>query len=144
MHHFLRALAAVLLLGTASLSACSKDAAAPTAAPTPEQLLVGRWQLVSSTNGMTGGSSPADPAQRFELVFTSAGHCTALLNGAVVKTGPYSLTKRVSMLTKQPAIYLLTDPGTLQVPQTVRVDAAALVLSIDAYDGPSGTYQRQL
>ncbi|MFC6224803.1 hypothetical protein ACFP2F_16255 [Hymenobacter artigasi] len=144
MHHSIHTLATALLLSLAGLSACSKDTATPTTASTPEQLLVGQWQQTTSTNGMTGRTSPADPAQRLKLVFTAAGQLTMLLNGTVVNTTPYSLVKRQSMLTQQLETYLVTDPGNTQVLQTVRVDANTLVLAIDAYDGPSATYQRRI
>lgn len=143
MLHPSRALVIVLLLSLVGLSACSKDAAVPATVFTPEQMLVGHWQLTASTNGMTGRTSPADPTQRLELIFTSAGQWTTLLNGTVVQTGPYSLIKRQSMLTKQLETYLVTAPGTSQLSQTVRVDATTLVLGFDAYDGPSETYQHQ-
>ena len=128
------------LLGLASLLSCSKDTAvSPTG--TPAQLLVGQWQLATETNGMTGRSTPADPAQRRELVFTSAGQMTTLLNGTAVDTKPYSLKQQQSALTQQLETYLVTTPGTL--PQTVRVDATTLTLHFDVYDGPGATYQRE-
>lgn len=131
------------LLGLASLSSCSKNTAvSPTG--TPAQLLVGQWQLATSTNGMTGRTTPADPAQRRELVFTSAGQMTTLLNGSAVDTTPYSLVQQQSTLSQQLKTYLDTAPGTMQRPLTVvRVDATTLTLSMDAYDGPGATYQRE-
>ena len=90
---------------------------------------------------MTGRSTPADPAQRRELVFTSAGHMTTLLNGTAVDTKLYSLKQQQSALTQQLETYLVTTPGTL--PQTVRVDATTLTLHFDVYDGPGATYQRE-
>jgi hypothetical protein len=129
-----------VLLGFASLSSCSKDEASPTA--TPAQLLLGRWLLTTSTNGMTGHATPADPAQRRELVFTAPGQMTALLNGTILSTKSYSLVQQQSALTQKPETYLVTASGAMQLPQTVRVDATTLTLSFDVYDGPSATYHR--
>ena len=138
-HSFRSLLFGAVLLGLASLSSCSKTAVSP--ADTPAELLVGQWQLATETNGMTGQTAPADPAQRRELVFTAAGQLTALLNGTAVDTKPYSLQQRQSALTQRPETYLMTTPSTL--PQTVRVDATTLTLSFDVYDGPGATYRRE-
>ena len=127
------------LLGLAGLSSCSKADVSPPAAPA--ELLVGRWQLTTETNGMTGRTAPADPAQRRELVFTPAGQMTTLLNGATVDTRPYSLQQQQSTLTQRPETFLITIPGAL--PQRVRVDATTLTFSFDIYDGGGDTYQRE-
>ena len=130
------------LLGLPSLASCSKDGAAPQS--TPAQLLVGQWQLATYTNGMTGRTTPADPAQRRELVFTAAGQMTTLLNGTAVDTKPYSLVQQQSALSQQLETYLVTAPATMQHPLTVvRVDANTLTLNLDAYDGPNSAYQRE-
>ena len=147
MNQSLRPVAAALLLSLAGLAACSKEAAAPAAAitaTTPEELVLGQWRLVASTNGMTGTSSPADFAQRSELIFTSAGQLTILLNGKVIKTSPYSLVQRQSIPTNQLKTYLITAPaGTTELTKTIRVDAYTLEISFDGVDAPSDTYQRQ-
>ncbi|GAA4049793.1 hypothetical protein GCM10022409_40610 [Hymenobacter glaciei] len=131
----------IVLVGVVSLTSCSKDAAAPAAAPT--QLLVGQWQLTASTNGMNGRTSPADPNQRRELIFT-AQQMTTLVNGTVVNTTPYWLEQRNSPLTQHLETYLVTTHDSMQVPQRVHVDTTTLSLAIDAYDGPSVTYQRAM
>lgn len=122
-----------LFLSLVGFCACSKDAAAPT----PAQLLVGHWQLVSETNGSTGRTTPANPAQSQEISFTAAGQMTTRVNGTVIKDGLYSLAQQQSTLTNQLETYLITAPGQMQVPITIQVDATTLTLAIDAFDGPS-------
>ena len=141
MHYSFRPLAFVVLLpALAVFASCSKDAAAP--ASTSTQLLVGQWQLAASTNGMTGRTSPADPNQRQELVFTAAGQLTTFVNGTAVSTTSYALQQRQSPLTQRLETYLVTTPNQMQVAQTVHVDATTLTIAIDAYDGPGATYRR--
>ena len=134
-----------LLLGTAmwslaGLTSCSKDAAAPTASTA--ELLTGHWQLTASTNGMSGQTTPADPSQRRELIFTSGGQMTSLLNGIVQDSKSYSLVQQESALSQKLETYLVTPSLARQIPQKVSVDATTLTLSLDVYDGPTTTSKR--
>lgn len=126
---------ASLSLGLAS---CNKHCD-PT--PTPEQnatdSLVGRWELTQTTGGIAGGTTPADPARRRELLIDANGQLSLLLNGAVERTVPYQLMQRTSYLTRQSETFLY------EITFIKQRTATNLVLVEDANDGFTHTYVRR-
>jgi hypothetical protein len=123
-------------------SACQKESVAPS----PAQLLRGRWELDHSTNGMTGRLEPADHTRHQEIIFAANGQAQFLLNGAVTSTKPYTLTQAKSYLSGKTETFITFGPGTYAdsiSPYLANLSASAFTLVIDAADGPSATYVRR-
>ena len=147
--------APALIFLAASLGACQKAEVAPRVPepticfpPTPATAaaqLVGRWELIESVNGMSGGIYPADPARKQEIVFTAAGQASFLLNGVVTRTGPFSVVQATSYLTRKPETFVNFDPAsaTRPLPFIERLSASELKLVIDANDGGGSRYVRR-
>ena len=150
MFRSIRRAAPALIFLAASLGACQKAEVAPEPincfppAPTAAQL-VGRWELIESVNGMSGGSYPADPARKQEIVFTAAGQASFLLNGVVTRTGPFSVVQATSYLTRKPETFVNFDPASATRPLTFieYLSASELKLAIDANDGGGSSYVRR-
>ena len=122
--------------------ACQKESVAPS----PAQLLHGRWELDYSTNGMTGRIEPADPTRHQEIIFGANRQVQFLLNGTVTSTKPYTLTQAKSYLSGKTETFITFGPGTYTnsiSPYLANLSASTLTLVIDAADGPSATYVRR-
>lgn len=134
----------LLLVGSA---ACTKAGPAPEATLTSETshdvLLVGRWVLSYTTGGFAGSTQPADPTRKQEIIFTSTGQASELLNGIVVSTSAYALTAA-------PAINGRTETFVTYAPNSnsplcfiSKLSASGLVLTQNAHDGFDLHYTRR-
>lgn len=129
----------VLFAGLA-LAGCKKETPAPEA--TAQALLLGRWELTDYSGGLAGGTHPADPAQRREIIFTATGQVTALLNGATTGTAPYTLS-RADAITGRQELFLTTTGATLFATGFILVTASDLFVSDNMYDGFTRHYVRR-
>lgn len=80
------------------LAGCGKQEVSPVA---QQALIVGRWQLRQTSGGIGGGTRPADPNQKRELVLTADGRAQFLLNGAVEVPTGYAVRRAYLPLTSQ-------------------------------------------
>lgn len=141
MSPFLRSvLLGFLLIACASLTACKKDDASP-GTPTAN-ILVGRWELVQSSGGIAGGTYPADPARKQEIIFNGNGQASFLLNGTTTSSSAYSLAQATSYLTGQNQTFVIYGAAGNRGYFLSELSAFTLSLSDDNPDGFTATYKR--
>ena len=125
---------AIAAFGLASLlSGCRSDSA-----PNVDVSIVGKWKLVESSGGITGGGQIPLPDMTVE--FTTEGAMMRYENDEVTYSIPYSIgmDKTVFSLDPAPVIYLNDEPFyAYSFP-----DEDTLVLSENGCDGFSDEYQR--
>lgn len=130
----------MLTLSTFSvLTSCQKN----DATPEPSTALIGRWKLLQTSGGLAGGTWPADPKQKQELILNNDGRAQFLLNGTVVRTTTYTVLEAKSLLTQQTQKMLYfgaaNDSTRLLIEE---LTATNLSLSEDAFDGMGQRYAR--
>lgn len=123
----------------AGLASCSKADVSPE--KEMATLLVGRWKAVKYSGGITGGTFPADPARKQEIIFSSTGQALFLLNGTVTSTSSYALTQVISNLTGKTETFV-TYGGASYGSRLEQLTPTALGLADDFPDGFGITYQR--
>lgn len=129
------------LLVVSSFTSCQKTAVEPESS-TPDSI-VGRWELVQTSGGIGGGTRPADPAQRSELAFDAHGQARVLLNGALTTTAAYTLSQRVSYLTRRTETFLEFPASPAGSAFIAELSTTTLALSQDGNDGITATYRRE-
>ncbi|MBJ6108199.1 hypothetical protein JAO73_04200 [Hymenobacter sp. BT523] len=132
-----------LLLAAGVLAGCSKGAVSPEDAQA--NLLVGHWELTQTDGGLSGKVTPANPARREEIIFTTDKQATFLLNGAVTAATPYSLFQANSYVNRRPQTFLRYGARTGSEKEFIeRVSATELVIVEDYADGLGYYYKRRL
>ena len=117
-----------------SLAGCSKDDVTPSS--DTKSRLIGRWRLQQTSGGIGGGTQPADPARRQELVFTEDGQAQFLVNGTAEITTGYAVRQvQVPSTGKEEVVVNFGAPlSSYQMVMTIR-QLTATQLSLDeAYD----------
>ena len=141
MHHSFHPLLATALLIISGFTSCQKAQIAPTTQT--DALLVGRWYLTQTSGGIGGGTQPANPQQRYEMVFGADGQAQMLLNGTPTATSTYTLAQAVAATTQRTETFIsYTGPQLNGHPFIGQLSATTLVLSDDNPDGLGTTYQR--
>ena len=135
-------LSILLLLFVLSLTGCSKEEVGPTQA---ESLIIGRWQLQQTSGGIGGGTRPADPNNKKELVLTADGKAQFLRNGMTeIPTGYVIKREFVALTGKQETIIDFGSPLSSYAADMIIVELTATRLSLqEAYtDGQRYDYTR--
>lgn len=142
MYSFLRLCSfAIFLAAPFATASCEQDAPSPEAPA--ESILVGRWELIQTSGGIAGYTTPADPNRKHEIVFGANGNVDFYLNGGLTTTNSYSTFSATSRNTSKPATFVQygTDAGSkLRVQQSI---ASELLLSQDHADGFTYHYTRR-
>jgi hypothetical protein len=134
------------LLVAGLLTGCSKDhdaVVAPESAQ-PQSQLVGRWLLTQTDGGLSGKTTPNDPAHPQEIIFDNSQQATFLLDGTVSRQTSYSLAPASSYLTHRNENFLTYGTRTGAEKQFIsELSATKLVLKEDYADGRGYYYARQ-
>ncbi|MDO7852995.1 hypothetical protein [Hymenobacter convexus] len=131
-----------LLLAAGAFAGCTKGSVSPEAEKA--DLLVGRWQLTQTDGGLTGQVSPANPAQRQEIVFDNNQQATFLVNGAVSHKARYTLFQANSYVNRRPQTFVAygrrsgTEKAFIE-----RLSPNQLVIVEDYADGRGYYYTRR-
>ncbi|WP_201986563.1 hypothetical protein [Hymenobacter rubidus] len=131
----------LILLASLGFTACEKTAPSPESATKAQ--LVGRWQFVESSGGSTGKTIPADPAKKYEVVFTAAGQATGLLNGTVTGTAPYTLTVADAITGPNKIFLNCSGIQGLFAQGPIEISGNNFYLSDNFYDGFMSHYVRR-
>jgi hypothetical protein len=137
----LRSFFSLFLLVVLGLGGCKKEGPTPEAAT--QALLVGRWALVDVSGGFGGGTFPADPAQRREIIFTATSQVVGLRNGVLIGSARYSLYQADATTGTNKTFLRCSGLPDFVVGDIVQVSAAHLYLSDNNYDGFCAHYIRR-
>ncbi|MCX2584357.1 hypothetical protein [Pedobacter sp. MR22-3] len=113
-------------------SACKKD-------NSKIESLSGRWELISTTEGLTGKTTTFAPGQGNILEF-NGDTFTEIRSNKVIREGKYSTTRKESIITKQKEDFLILENSGMNAFFTITDDK--LSLNMDAYDSGGHTYRR--
>lgn len=104
--------------------------------------IVGRWDLVQTSGGLTGATVAVSAGTR-QLEFTADGTVRLYERGTLINTQQYSIEKSISDLSGQEVEMLFyISPGVRSTRQIVVVDSTTLMITDDYADGQTYHYQR--
>jgi hypothetical protein len=131
-----------LLLTAGAFAGCSKGSVSPE--DQKADLLVGRWQLTQTDGGLTGQVSPADPANRREIIFDRDRKATFLVNGTVSNKSQYTLFQASSYVNRRPQTFLAYGRRNGNEKEFIeRLSPTQLVIVEDYADGRGYYYTRR-
>jgi hypothetical protein len=103
-----------------------------------EETIVGKWKLVGSSGGITGGGRIPIPHMTVE--FTNDGKVTWYEDGEPIWVSWYSTGVEKTIFSLDPLPVIQLSDGFVYAYSFP--DSDTLVLSEDAYDGFTDTYRR--
>ncbi|MXV50640.1 hypothetical protein GS399_06615 [Pedobacter sp. HMF7647] len=125
-----------LLLFSFLFSECKK--AEPAVA---NELIIGKWELRSSFNGLSGSETKYLAGNGNELRFTTNTY-EIYSNGKISQNGQYQIAKVKSVLSGEMVDQIIYDNNTNSVHVTIKIQNNQLTYAVDAFDGPINIYER--
>ena len=123
-----------ILVAVFALIGCRKDSKSLN--------LIGKWELRSTLNGLTGARTD-HPAGNGSFLKFSEVRYESYFNDQLIKSGSFRIVMDRSAITEEPTQRIIYDNETDAVKSFIRIDGNELTVWIDAYDGPSMVYERK-
>jgi len=123
----------IILLFLTFAAACKKKTEMPS--------IVGKWEITSSINGLTGKLTNHPSGNGNIYIFTTT-HYELFLEGKKEKSGTYSIVKKQSKITNAEINAIIFDNEVEGMPTGIELSQNGLTIFVDAYDGPSALYTR--